>query len=215
MSSLNRAVKNCLPTIPKEHKATQYSPHMLGFEVWSCDHPPDSYATIKAISLCPALRVKAQGRNHSNTNTALTKQPQYSSPTWLELEEIFTICTHARDTKIYCARTSLRSTLNMLTRTGCYSKGLEKNKMQLIFMMKEQKHYAENQDQVQFLNWISTDTFCCLFFLEGAENNLAGLGGGGAQNSAAYHWMLLFTLSHFLSKGQISLQIMLCWQQHL
>lgn len=69
----------------------------------------------------------------------------------------------------------------MLTRTGCYSKGLEKNKMQLIFMMKEQKHYAEKQDQVQFLNCISTDTFCGLFFLEGAENNLAGLGAGGAK----------------------------------
>lgn len=62
----------------------------------------------------------------------------------------------------------------MLTRTGCYSKGLEKNKMQLIFMMKEQKHQAEKQDQVQFLNFISTDTFCCLFFLEIAENNIKG-----------------------------------------
>ena len=69
----------------------------------------------------------------------------------------------------------------MLTRTGGYSKGLEKNKMQLIFMMKEQKHYAEKQDQVQFLNCISTDTFCGLFFLEGAENNLAGLGAEGAK----------------------------------
>lgn len=53
--------------------------------------------------------------------------------------------------------------------------------MQLIFMMKEQKHYAEKQDQVQFLNCISTDTFCGLFFLEGAENNLARLGGGSAK----------------------------------
>lgn len=82
----------------------------------------------------------------------------------------------------------------MLTRAGCYSKGLKKNKMQLIFMMKEQKHQAEKQDQVQFLNCISTDTFCCLFFLEVAENNL-----GGKQNSMAHLWMLLFTLpSSFL-----------------
>lgn len=27
------------PSIPKEHEATQYSPHMLGFEVWSWDRP--------------------------------------------------------------------------------------------------------------------------------------------------------------------------------
>lgn len=39
-------------------------------------------------------------------------------------------------------------------------------------MMKEQKHQAEKRDQVQFLNGISTDTFCCLFFLEAAENSL-------------------------------------------
>ncbi len=46
--------------------------------------------------------------------------------------------------------------------------------MQLIFMMKEEKHQAEKRDQVQSLNCISTDTFCCLFFLEVAENNWGG-----------------------------------------
>lgn len=64
----------------------------------------------------------------------------------------------------------------MLTRTGCYSKGQARGagKTQLIFMMKEQKHWAERRDQVQFLNCISTNTFWGLFLLEIAENNLRG-----------------------------------------
>lgn len=157
MSSLNRAVKNCLPTIPKEYKAYPvFTPYA---RLWSVKLWPSlvSDTTIKAISLRPALRAKARGHTRSNTNSALTKQPQYSSPTWLGLEETLTICTHARDTKIDCARTSSRSALNMPTGTGCYSRGLGgKNKMQLILWWKSRNVRLRNE-----ITCVLTNTFRC------------------------------------------------------
>lgn len=197
MSSLNRAVKNCLPTIPKEYKAYPvFTPYA---RLWSVKLWPSlvSDTTIKAISLRPALRAKARGHTRSNTNSALTKQPQYSSPTWLGLEETLTICTHARDTKIDCARTSSRSALNMPTGTGCYSRGLGgKIKCSWFYDERAETLGWEMRSHAFWLTHSGARAF-----LEVAENDVRL-----SSSTVTHGWRLLHALPRFISKEQVSLQ---------
>lgn len=123
MSSLNRAVKNCLPTIPEEYKAQPvFTPYA---RLWSVKLWPSraSYTTIKAISLRPALRVKAEGPDPLQHKQYINKATAIFLPhmagTWRNSYHMY---TGRRYRKIDWATTSLRSALNMLTGTPCDSK---------------------------------------------------------------------------------------------
>lgn len=153
MSSLNRAVKDCLPTIPEEYKAQPvFTPYA---RLWSVKLWPSraSYTTIKAISLRPALRVKAEGPDPLQHKQCINKATAIFLPhtagTWRNSYHMY---TGRRYRKIDWATTSLRSALNMLTGTPCDSKGRGAggNQNAADFRMKEQKYWAEKWDRAHF-----------------------------------------------------------------
>lgn len=199
MSSLNRAVKNCLPTIPEEYKAQPvFTPYA---RLWSVKLWPSraSYTTIKAISLRPALRVKAEGPDPLQHKQYINKATAIFLPhmagTWRNSYHMY---TGRRYRKIDWATTSLRSALNMLTGTPCDSKrpgGKKQNAAD--FRMKEQKHWAEKWDRTHFEWHIQVP--------------VASWGSGeqceaGEQRSTTQRWRLLHALPRFSSKEQGSLR---------
>lgn len=124
MSSLNRAVKNCLPTIPEEYKAQAgFTPYA---RLWSVKLWPSraSYTAIKAISLRPALSVKAEGPDPLQHKQCINKATAIFLPhmagAWRNSYHMY---TGRRYRKTDWATTSWRSAFNMLTGTPCYSKG--------------------------------------------------------------------------------------------
>lgn len=205
MSSLNRAVKNCLPTIPEEYKAQPvFTPYA---RLWSVKLWPSraSYTTIKAISLRPALRVKAEGPDPLQHKQCINKATAIFLPhtagTWRNSYHMY---TGRRYRKIDWATTSLRSALNMLTGTPCDSKGRGAGgtKMQQILGWRSRNTGLKNEIarilewhiQVQVASWGSR---------EQCE--------AGEQRSTTRRWRLLHALPGFSSKEQGSL-----WtQRHL
>lgn len=117
-----RAVKNCLPNHPQEHSYPVFRPYA---RLWSGKLWP-SHQTLtppsKPSHYAQRWELGSAGAVTTPTQTLINKATTIFLPTWLEREEILPYVHMHEIMKIYCARTSLRSTLNMLTRTGCYSK---------------------------------------------------------------------------------------------